>query len=576
MRNLIFVFCLGLAYLLLPVFIVAQESGAETESYSLWIGGHYTDFKDGEYAKKAGEYNLGADEFLPEFRINYLSRTANSFYSLDGHYYDDKNIMGAVKSVVGDQFKGEFYYRSLVAQKGRDLLENLSAKKGPKMLTHEMLDTDSDYYTHRHEISGKVDYLVSRKNNVRLLVAHRSIIRKGSEQKIASNHCFSCHQTSRSAAVDKRTHQFEAGLSANAAETDLGYIFGYRHFESKAPEPAFYYDNAQHPTMGHLQDDFGSRLIYEDAVATYGVYPTVEKTSHKVRMKRDVGKGSLAGAVSYSRAKNKKSDLTHDAWSGTVSYKMPLSTRMIFVARGYGLALDADEVAIDLPTHREGVPGPVTSFDYTRYSALKRSQQKVTAELISRLTPKATVSVLLGYNRIDRDFYPVMDGSAGLETKQFIGQAKLRWRKGLKYSSNVKYRFEKTSDPFTSGRGLFESRGRGVILPLGPAESGYPAWVFYFQREGLRYQNITTVPTDYHRIEWSSTWRPTNKYTVNLGLKATFDKNNDLDSLDVKHTALQPNIALNLMPNNQVTLTAGYTYNYDKSRGPVAVPLFDG
>ena len=169
-----------------------------------------------------------------------------------------------------------------------------------------------------------------------------------------------------------------------------------------------------------------------------------------------------------------------------------------------------------------------------------------------------------------------MDGSAGLETKQFIGQAKLRWRKGLKYSSNVKYRFEKTSDPFTSGRGLFESRGRGVILPLGPAESGYPAWVFYFQREGLRYQNITTVPTDYHRIEWSSTWRPTNKYTVNLGLKATFDKNNDLDSLDVKHTALQPNIALNLMPNNQVTLTAGYTYNYDKSRGPVAVPLFDG
>ena len=53
-------------------------------------------------------------------------------------------------------------------------------------------------------------------------------------------------------------------------------------------------------------------------------------------------------------------------------------------------------------------------------------------------------------------------------------------------------------------------------------------------------------------------------------------KNGDLDSLDVKHSAIRPNLALSVSPIPRWFLMGGYTYQYAKSRGPVAVALFDG
>jgi hypothetical protein len=64
--------------------------------------------------------------------------------------------------------------------------------------------------------------------------------------------------------------------------------------------------------------------------------------------------------------------------------------------------------------------------------------------------------------------------------------------------------------------------------------------------------------------------------TIGIGVKGRYDKNGDLDSLDVKHFALVPDVILNYMPGPKWALTTGYTYQYDKSRLPVAVALFDG
>ena len=61
-----------------------------------------------------------------------------------------------------------------------------------------------------------------------------------------------------------------------------------------------------------------------------------------------------------------------------------------------------------------------------------------------------------------------------------------------------------------------------------------------------------------------------------FGVNGQYDKNADLDSLDVKHFMLVPNFNLNIMPDEKTMFTAGYTYNFSKSRGPVAVALFDG
>ena len=367
--------------------------------------------------------------------------------------------------------------------------------------------------------------------------------------------------------MDKQTHQIEAGLEADVKNYSVGYTMGYRTFKSKIDDPMVDYDNAAHPVSNGSQDDFGSRLIYEDTAVSYGIYPETEKMSHKVRIKGKLGKGRLASSFMYSKTTNSISDLTSDAVSGAINYTVPLSPKTRLIAKASILKMKADDPFINLPDFREGLT-PSFDFDYTRYSSIDRMDAKFSAEVISRLNNRWTLSVLGEYRRIDRDDYPVYN--EGWTTNKMIGQAKIRYRKGLKYTSSFKYRFEKTSDPYMSGKGLFEDVGHD----LSPYEG--TTSIFYFRREDLRYQSITTKPTDYHQFDWNLNWQSSSEVSFNLAAKITYDKNSDLDSLDVEHFTALPGIAINFMPDSKTVFTSGYTYGYYRSRGPVTVALFDG
>jgi len=559
--------------------LVSAQDEEATKEYTFWIGGHYTDFTD--YNKKVGEYNLGNEDFIPEFKGSYRFRSGEYLLNIDGHYYDEYNIAANYSQRWADRIKGDIYYRSLVWQEGQDLLVNLSAREevldeegnpvpGGKMLTHELQDEGADYETHRKEFGGRAEVLLSRKHNVRMMAAHRSIIKTGEEQKIASGHCFSCHVVSKSAEIDRRTDEFEIGLQADVNDFTFGYKFGYRNFNSDANDPNAYYDAARHPVRGDAGAEFSSRQIFSDTTAVFGTYPSTRKFSHKVRAKGDVGKGRFAGSVSYSTTENRNTDLGSTSWSGVAQYAMPLNKKTRMIARVRGVRYKTDDPFIDLPLYRDGRPGPTTNFDFIRYSSLDRNDIKGSVEILSRLNLKTTVSGLLGYNVIDRHDYPLADGD-DQQTGKFFGQVKFKYRNGLKFSFNAKYRMEMISDPFTSGRGLFEAPGRGVIGP----ESG-TSFVFYWQREELRYQDITTYPTDVHEFDFKTTYRPDNKMSIIAGLKGKYDKNGDLDSLDVEHFSYQPNLVISLTPDPKWAMSAGYTFGHYKSRGPVTVALFDG
>lgn len=568
--------------------VIADDSESGTTDFSFWLGSHYTDYKDNP--DKVGEYNLGKKEdILPEFKLNLISRSNGKLIHFDGHYYDSENINGKLKSVFGNRFNFEVQYRSLTKQQGQDLLDNLQAqefvgldtvtidgnftfkdKPGGKMLTHDITDQSADYNYNRHELMTKFSLMLSKKNNLKIVAAHRSIMKKGTEQMVTSNHCYSCHMTSKTIDVDKQTHQIEAGLEADIKNYSVGYTMGYRKFESKVDDPTADYDDAKHPrkiTDTSFQNEFPTRLIYNDTTILYGVYPETEKISHKVRIKGKLGKGRLASSFMYSKTTNSISNLTSDAVSGAINYTVPLSQKTRLIAKASVLKMKADDPFIDLSTYREGRPGLNVDFDYTRYSSIDRMDGKFNAEVITRLNNRWTLSVMGEFRRIDRDDYPVYN--EGWTTNKMIGQAKIRYRKGLKYTSSFKYRIEKTSDPYTSGMGLFEDVGRDYFDPA-------VATIFYFQREELRYQSITTEPTIFHQFDWNLNWQSSSEVSFSLATKVTYDKNTELDSLDVEHFTALPGIAINFMPDSKTVFTSGYTYGYYKSRGPVTVALFDG
>jgi len=375
--------------------------------------------------------------------------------------------------------------------------------------------------------------------------------------------------TSKGVKVEHESHQVKAGLQAEINKMDAGYSFTYRLSKSTVPPPEAYYDTAKHPVSGGSGDELSSRMIYDDTVQTYSSIPKIEKFSHKVRLKRDIGAGRFAGSLSYSKSKNKNTGLSTDAWTGSAKYAVSLSPRTRLIARFAGTRLTADDPFIALPIFREGRTGYTADFSFVRFSSLDRADGRASVEVISRMNKKITLSLSTGLRVINRYDYPT--AGDGTDTKRFTAKAKVRYRNGMKYSSALKYRFEKTTDPFISGTGLLEANGSQILDPLGTDGN-----VFYSQREDLRYQDITTQPTDLHEITWTSTWRASNKSSVTLGLNGTYDKNNDLGDLSVEHLTAKPHVSFTLTPNPKWVFASGYNYFYNRSTGPVAVALFDG
>ena len=566
MRQAIIITAVGLL-LLFAASAIASDTDGYTDEYSLWIGGRYIDTTD--YQKKVSEYRWLEEDLWPQMGLTYKSTTPNSVFYLDGHYYDKATMHGKVATSVADRFKAAFQYRSFRRQTQQDLLQNLETREagGGKILTHELLDEGADYSYDRREVLSEISVLLSRKNDVRLSAAHRAILKDGHEQVVSNSHCFSCHLVSQEARVEEQTHDLQVGVDGEVGKFDVGYRLGYRVYESTAPAPVAYYDQAVHPVNGGSGAEFESRLNFSDETMPVDQKPKSKKVSHKVRVKGDAGNGTFASAFAYTRARNEITDLASRSWAGTFNYAVPTSPNGRLVARVAVTGVNADDPFVDVATFREGRPGVVTDFDFTRYSALDRTTADVTAEYIHRLNPKVTLSVLAGYDRVARTDYPVVDN--GLTSSTITGQARLRYRKGLTYNTSLRLRYEKTSDPFVSSRGLFEAPGADTLEILNGT-------VFYWQREALRYQSITTEPTDFMEVQWQSTYRPSAKTSLNLSARGSFDKNGDLDSLDVKHSKLNANLSVTFLPDIKWAVSGGVGYNFQKSRGPVAVALFDG
>jgi len=576
---------------LMIICIVVYASAAvlqaqDTEyKYSLWLGGHYDTYDD--YGKKIGEYRHLYDNAYPEAKFNMWAIGEDFYINFDGHFYDNKNISGFLQGKLSNRFKAKISYRLFRRQLQTDLLENMNAREevasggpGGKMVTHEDLDPGFDFNYDRHRVESEFEFLLSEKHNVKLKAAHRFWADNGNEQRVSSTHCFSCHLTSQASEVDRKLNQFNIGIEGKPGPIGVSYNFVYSKFQSDAAAPSVFYDQAKHPVNGGNVDEFGSRVLYDNEETIYGIYPETEKFGNKVRFFTDIGKHRLTGSGFYYRATNSNipdpdsilggvDELKSSTFGGTLNVLAMLEPKARLVARAALSRTDADDLFLDLPNWREDRPGGDQDFDFMRYSSLDRLEGQGSLELTYHVTPRVTLAALGGFEYTRRDdFYEMGSDYA---TKKYIGQAKLNYRKGLSYNARFKYRLELTQDPFQSFRGLFEEEARTTLVILPGNSFGY-----YFQREDFRYQDVTSLPTVSHQLDFANNIRLNNKLSWNNNIKFKFEKNDDLDSLTVENTFFEPSTGLTFMPDSRWILTAGGSYQYFKSKGPVTVAMFDG
>lgn len=574
MRQHYKIVLLTLALLVVSTSVIAQEADSALVNYKLWLGAHYTGW-DG-YRARIGMYEYTEDGLFPELKFDLTARKKDASATLSTYYYDRKNIFARLNVRESNRVTLDVDFVSMIHNHGRDELANLEAREwlgespGGKMVTHELMDPGVDYAVDRKQVVTRLKALLSKKGNVTLNVTHRSIFEEGNDQKLSIGHCFSCHVESQEWRVDQETHSVRAGVAGAIKDVELEYVFGYREFKSSAGDPMAAYDPAIHPVSGGAGAEFQSRVIYQNEVLKIGLLPETERYSHMGKIRGKLWKGRFNGSLGYVQTENKRTTLKADGLTGNLAYAVPVTQRNRLVLRLSALNRQADGVFIDLPTWREGRPdnSPV-NFDWYRHSSLSRIEGKGDLEWIFRLTGRTTLSLLGGYTEASRVDYPTPETT--YNTKQFAVQGRVRYRDGTKLNGMVMYRYENTTDPLRSDRGLLEARGREILEP-----STFQGKAFYYQREALRFLNVTSLPTDYHEVHLKGGMKATDCVNVNAALRTIYDKNSDLDTLDVHHYMIQPNINVVMTACGNITVNTGYTFDYSKSRGPVAIPLFDG
>ncbi len=538
-------------------------------SWSLWLGGHYTGLND--FYKKVGEFDSGKEGALPEVLLNYSGYKGEKNLWFSGHYYDSKRISLELSGRSKEVLSGKVSYSSFYRQREKDLLSNLMVREatnqsasppgGGKMVTHEDQTPNADFGYTRHQIKSDFEVKVPGKAKLKLIAAHRSILEKGEDQKIVSMHCSSCHLVSKSVDVDRRTHSASLGFEINPSNVFLSYMFSFRSFKSEAPVPVAFYDTAQNPING---TDLSGRVIFSGEEVPFGKLSQNQKLAHTVKVSTQMGKSKIFGSFTNSQAKNISEGLEIKSNGGTLKYVVNPSLKTKFIAQASLNRIENDTVGVDNPPWGKTDPALEDSeqFDFIRYSNLTRTEAKGSAEFIYQPQRKYRLSFSAGYQQIKRDDYP--EAGADEKTNKLKFSIGGKYRPTSKFTGLLKFFLESIKNPAPYNL-IFENPGKN-----------YPSPFYYYQREELRYGQVTNQPTLVNGVELNLNLRPSPKASLSASLRASLGTNSDIDTLDLKQTKLQPTFSFNLTPTPKWNFFGNLSYIYNKSNGLAAVAMMDG
>lgn len=552
----------GLFILTSPTFSQEEPSFS---SLSLWLGSHYTGFSD--FYKKVGEFDRGKEGVLPEIFLDYSGYKGNKSLEFFGHYYDPKRFSFKLSGRSKDVFSGILSYRSFYRQREKDLLTNLmiceatdqlnTPPGGGKMVTYDDQTPNANFGYTRHQIKSDFKVKVPGKARLKIIASHRSILEKGRNQKVVSMHCSSCHMVSKSIDVDQLTHTASVGFEVNPKAFLLSYIGSFRSFKSEAPLPEAFYDAAEHPTDTTKGKDFPERVIFHGDEFPFGKISQNQKIAHTVKIQTEIGKNKILGSFTNSQAKNISEGIEIKSNGGTLKYVVSPSLKTKVIASASLSRIENDSVIVDyIPVWSVG---DSTQFDFIRYSNLTRTVGKGSAEFIYQPERKYRLSFLAGYEQIKRDDYPGSDG----KTTKLKFSIKGKYRPNLKFSARFKYFFENTKDPAPYNL-IFERSAKTASS------------LYYYEREELRYGQITNQPIMLNGVDFTLNFNPNRKTNFKAGLKASLETNSDTDTLDFERTKLQPHLSINFAPTPKWNLFTNLSYIYNKSNGLAAVAMMDG
>ncbi len=561
------------------------------------VGAHYGDFSDNP--QKAGEFisieDLGQTNV--HMLLDLLGGDDASLFDIQAYYFNTRTKGFDFGLHTSSLVSANFSYQSFVHNLGHDTLVNLQAREanpdgaggftpGGKQIYHTDNDPLGRYYYQYQDFTGDVSIDLPFLADGQVYGAYHDQRRTGYKQTMTIDHCAFCHVEGNSQRVDEETRTWRSGLDGTLGLFTFNYEFKRREYLNLANSPQHRWKNASHPVNGGAQDEFSSRLIFEDTTLPYASAADNTKTNHFGALKAEVGQNNvLSGSYTYRKQHNDMTGQqnTFDSWAAAWSFRPGRKFRVN--AKFYTYEIKADDYYVDLPNFRaQDTATGNLNFDWNRVSAAQRKVYRGELDVGYRLGKTNLIKVNWRHDETDRDAMtqtqttynfddpanPVEIASTPFANKTTTDRirALYRQRLGRQGSFRLDYTYTNSQKPFMNPNAMCEESLEGTSSIHANGR------LYYFQRQ--RYGNGTNQATQSHRGSARGTFRLSDKTSLNAFVTYAKEKNDELNIYQFERDVLIPGFNIWTAPTPKLMFTFGYTYNSYKSNANLCPPIFDG
>jgi len=476
-------------------------------------------------------------------------------------------------------FKTDFEFNRFQHRLDHDPLANLDAGQLPHLAAWGTdLAPGHEYRITYTDIHSKSELNIPDASWLKFRVEFRRETRDGAHQGFALSKCSSCHVNSMARPVDEATNTIKGSVIVDTGKFGAEYSFLYRSSTEDEKSVLNLYDSAIHPVL--LADVFTNRVLYDD---TNGPLPTnyepdTSKRQHTFKLHYNFDENTkLAGAAIYSDEKNDDADLHVYSRNYSARFSRIFKNNISFNTRFRYSNIDNVSTYVHL-VEQPAVAGPQAGMTYTdaypefgtadfvRFSALSRQTYYFDADATIPFANRDRLMLMYNYKGIDRDYF------SGDTTKKHTFPTAFRTNPMKPFSARIRYRFQKTSDPFTNFKAAIAPALQPQPTPGGSPFIGTQYWVIYENRQA----NLTNQPTISHDLNFMGTWKSKSSLGINFNYNYKYQKNDDLNFSDWSQTIhiLGANIWYN--PAERVMFNAGVNYNHYKTEALFSQPVWDG
>ncbi len=466
------------------------------------------------------------------------------------------------------------------------------------------LDPNEQYKVIRSLWENHVKLNIPQIPELKFTINHRFEERKGHKQVMSNSKCLSCHVVSMGKKIHEKTNDFSPKVSLRLGTVALEYSYMHREFDVNDDDVTFLTNDlgrgwaperVQYGRYG--EDNTGGASYYEEV--PFSRTPDSTKDTHKAKIRWDInGSNTVVASYIYSKSTNEAVDREYDIISGyygedieldshlaQIKWSSRLSRAISFNLYGKYHHLDNDEPFIDKRDQiSQLTPAQLALYEdyvywedeYRRKSGYDSDKYLAGANLTWKVLRDLKLRFGYEFKHEERDNYEYHNVPE--DTTEHILEASADWRVNRHFKLDGGLELEFIDDQYAAIKGTcppwgsFDRYGSpGALVDRFDPARAYEQPIY-----SARVAERSNLPNFVFQPRIKGHWHISPSLNSSFHLKYRYAENDDLGGRDWQQDQVVAGLNLVYTPMEKLTLSAGYTYFYDKYESQFCIAIYDG